>query len=448
MSSRLRWMPNWLTGPSLGQYMRIRPGDKIAVGSTQTPDPSEESSEGPELSSTKQMLKKHMVDSFFERALNQIAPPSAEEIELEAANPLDIIIESTDHVDSFVDEVTPEPIFEAELPLDDTFLDVEQDSYGDEIPEEHVLSQDLFDNGVAARTENVVVEPPEAPEVPAGYYVFAITLGQIEFHLPELTISEEYPLFVYPFGNAQAVLSKVPLDVFSEEALQAKLNNPSWFEKTLRTHTKIMAHIQAQASIVPMRVCTICDSRKALDSFLNEHHDDFVSTLSLIEGNHSWRFRIFCNEPRLRTLTAKASNRVRAIQAEMAGKSKADAQPLHEKLEAVLEEEARSVCKACVKHSHGTLSVIAGKNMVQSLTDVDAGDPQKREIFRCDYLVSVSSKSAFNKEMGTLVEAYKSLGFELEIEGPSSPAQFADRKVLPAGKGIKSQKKQGTLAVS
>ena len=449
MSSRLRWMPNWLTGPSLGQYMRIRPGDNIqGLRTASAEEATDEAPEGQELSSTKQMLKKHMVDSFFERALNQIAPSVAEGVEREAEIPLDIAAEIVNHDDSLVDVVSNEPIYEAELPLDDTFLDVEQDSYGDEIPEEHVLSQDFIDAGAGVSEHIDTPEVAVAPEKPVGYYIFAITLGQVEFVLPDLTIAEEYPLFVYPFAGAQAVLSEVPLDIFSEEALQAKLNNPSWFEQTLRTHTQILAQVQSQASIVPMRVCTICDSRQALESFLQEHHDDFVSTLELIEGNHAWRFSIFCNEPRLRTLTAKASNRVRAIQAEMAGKSKSDAQPLHEKLEGVLEEEARSVCKACVKHSHGTLSVISAENKVQSLKEEEAGDPHKREIFRCDYLVSVTTKAAFRKEIETLIESYKSLGFELEIEGPSSPAQFANRKVLPAGNRVASPQSADTLAVS
>ncbi len=415
MSSRLRWMPDWLTGPSLGQYMKVRPGDKTKPAGATQPD-------GEDLGSTKQILKEHMVDSFFERALHQIDPEMVDNGEIDAS----ISYEAGAIVEPLHDVVDHEPIYEAELPLDESFLVIDGDSRDET---ESLVIRALPGEEPADQRASIEEEAP-----PIGYYVFAITLGQIEFQLPSMSIEADYPLFVFPFGDAQAVISEVPLSVYSEEALQARLNDPAWFEATLRKHTTILSKIQKQASIVPMRVCTICDSTQGLEAFLKEHHDDFVSTLELIDENHAWRFSIYCNEPRLRTLTAKASNRVRAIQAEMAGKSALEAQPFQEKLEAVLEEEARSVCKACVKHSHGTLSSFSGKNLIHSISEGQAGDAQKREIFRCDYLVSVSNTTKFEQEILSLTAAYRSLGFELGVKGPNTPAQFAGRKVLPAGK--------------
>lgn len=409
MSSKLRWMPDWLTGPSLGQYMRVRPGGETLHSGTKR-------GEEKELSSTKQMLKKHMVDSFFERALHQIDPELTEEGPFEQEVQYGSYESNSEPL---ADDVVHEPIFEAEEPLDDSFLIVEEEAYDNTIVAEQP----------AVREEPAVVEPAPGP----GYYIFAITLGHLDIKLPDLTVYAGNALFVFPFGNAQAIISEVPLDVYSEDALQSRLNDPAWFEQTLRTHTDVLSQIQSQVSIVPMRVCTICDTVNGLDAFLKEHHDDFVSTLQLIEGNHSWRFSIFCNEPRLRTLTAKASNRVRAIQGEMAAKSEDEVRQLHEKLHTVLEEEARSVCKACLKHSHGMLSSIASKNLIHSFTEEQAGDPQKREIFRCDYLVQLNSRPAFEKEFKTLLDSYKALGFEMEIDGPHAPSQFAGRKVLPAG---------------
>ncbi len=431
MSSKLRWMPDWLTGPSLGQYLKVRPGDNTQPAQA-APAATQEEGEG--LGSTKQLLKEQMVDSFFERALHQIEPESPDALDI-----TDVVSDGAPPaIESLVEGVSHEPIFEVAEPLDDLVQVAEQDSYGDEVPGAH-LPPDIVEEAYEEHTVDVV-EPSKV-----GYYIFAITLGQYDFQLPDLSIDADYPLFVFPFGDAQAVISEVPLDVYSEEALQSKLNDPAWFEQTLRQHTKILSRVQAQVSIVPMRVCTICDSMEGLKAFLGEHHEDFVSTLQLIEGNHSWRFSIFCNEPRLRTLTAKASNRVRAIQAEMAGKSRVAGQPLHEKLEGVLEEEARSVCKACVKHSHGTLSVVSSRNMVQSFTEHEAGEAGKREIFRCDYLVSTGQREAFEKEIASLIEAYKSLGFELEVAGPHAAAQFASRKVLAAGK-LKKNKPTAPVA--
>lgn len=475
MSSKLRWMPDWLTGPSLGQYLRVRPGEKTQIAQANASETAASEEQG--LNSTKLLLKKHMVDSFFERALHHMDPEQEENSGLDDdAVPAEKPAEVASSVDAYADVVFHEPIFDAEMPLDDNFLVVDEDRYEEEeaevalpvAPEVHELDEEdlsqgepLFEVDETAEEDDSIFQPPPGPELlfdseeeetpdsaaqakekPVGYYVFAITLGQFEFQLPGMSMDDAYPLFVFPFGSAQAVIAKVPLEVYSEHALQARLNDAAWFEQTLRKHNKILGQIQSQTSIVPMRVCTICDSMEGLEAFLNQHHDDFVSTLQLIESNRTWRFRVYCNEPRLRKLTARASNKLRAIQAEMAGKSEEEAQALYEKMEAVLEEEARSVCKACVKHSHGTLASIAVKNKVVSFPQDESGTPQKREIFRCDYLVSVLKKNAFGNELTSLIESYKALGFELEVEGPGSPAQFAGRKVLIAGEsaGRKSEK--------
>ena len=265
-----------------------------------------------------------------------------------------------------------------------------------------------------------------------GYYVFAITLSQYEYELPADQIADGYPLFVYGYGKIQAVLSEVPLNEYGQSALQLRLNDPTWFEQTLKKHNNILAKIQTVASMVPMRLCTICDTSDALTAFLSEHHDDFVNTLELIEGNQSWTFIIACNRRKLHLLTRKASNRVRAIEAELYGKAERDVQNLHQKLEMVLEEEARSVCKACIKHSHTTLSSFASKNLIHSLTGDQEQTSDLQEIFKCEYLISNQVKESFLGELHSLKESYKSLGFELQLDGPFPPSQFTERRVLPS----------------
>jgi hypothetical protein len=61
----------------------------------------------------------------------------------------------------------------------------------------------------------------------------------------------------------------------------------------------------------------------------------------------------------------------------------------------------------------------------------EGDDPNNREIFRCEYLVAHQKEFRYMEELQTLVESYRALGFELKIEGPLPPAQFAKRNTLP-----------------
>lgn len=443
MSQTRHWIRDWLTDPSLGQYFRIY----------DIPVPNADAS--PALQSTKELLKEHMVDSFFASALHHIdgnetasAPngkgspvepalspplPASNDITLDNVlgtlsngenEPIDLPPIEEDHLSQALADVLELSDFAPASLQPKPFIEVEQHE------EEPFIGGDSSPNG--SYFDHAEPEIKENPVQQNGYYIFAITLSQYEYELPDTELASGYPLFVYGFGKIQAVLSEVPLDEYGEEALQLRLNNPTWFEQTLRKHNSILGMIQKVASMVPMRICTICDTSDALTAFLNEHHDDFVSTLELIEGNQSWTFSITCNRRKLRLLTKKASNRVRAIQAEVSGKSPEEVHSLYVKLEAVLEEEARSVCKACVKHSHGTLSSFASKNLIHTLSGENGGESDMQEIFKCEYLISNQSKENFLSELHSLKESYKSLGFDLQVDGPYPPSQFTDRKVLPS----------------
>lgn len=490
-----------MVGPSLGHYFHIHtdtPSDKPTLHTIQ---------------STKQLLKEHMVDSFFERALREInaadalaaAPtPSLDGVAVEdrpAVNgnhnvlspPLPSPRSSSPRIQLLTEpvetkrlnrngpggktlhETTPRESTRREStrrestqpPSKETIralltgnaLRSEQEPADDETFEPvspidlptrlHTPILDasepdlpLYDHELHDDDEFFVDED----DVRFGYYVFAITLDQSAFSLPADNISADYPLYIHPHGNIRAILAEVPLDVYGENALQARLNDPSWFEAALKKHNRILSRIQSEVSIVPMRVCTICDSPESLDAFLDEHHDDFTNTLELIEGNQAWRLTISCNERKVRLLTEKASNRVRAIQAELIGKSSEDAQTLLMQLETVLAEEARSVCKACIKHSHGTLSLLASKTLTLDSAEHPPMPPADQDIFRCEYLISNLKSESFLDELKALQESYKSLGFDIQVEGPFPPEHFAERRVLPGENGARreSEAKRGS----
>lgn len=438
MSQTRYWIRDWLTDPPLRQYFRIR---KSAAPDIQ-PNPG--------LQSTKKILKEHMVDSFFERALHHIdrsepatasisettgnfnnfaSPPSGQDPEF---------AQIMDAYDEFDEDYLDEPQIDEEYVSRALAEVIDINNISLQDPEtEELFIEDIYEDEEPfiesdPDTFDVEVEEPDNAPQQNGYYIFAITLSQYEYELPADQLVEGFPLFVYGFGKIQAVLSEIPLDEYGETALQLRLNDPSWFEQTLKKHNTILAKIQTVASMVPMRICTICDTSDALTAFLNEHHDDFVNTLELIEGNQSWRFVIACNRRKLNLLTRKASNRVRAIEAEISGKDDEDVEHLYAKLESVLEEEARSVCKACIKHSHTSLSSFASKNLIHSLSGNQDQDSDIQDIFRCEYLIPNSVKEAFLGELHSLKESYKSLGFELQVDGPFPPSQFTERKVLPS----------------
>ena len=350
-------MRDWLISPSLGQYLQVQPEKEKLNGSSTN------------IQSTKMLIKKHMVDNFFEQALHQVEPD----------------VESLDDQAESIDQTPPE------------------------------------------KTNEQVATGPD--KISTGYYVFAIVLNQCELQLPETQFESDFPLYTYPLEKIQAVISEVPLDVYGENALQSRLNDSSWFENTLRAHNALLGKIQDQAPMVPMRVCTICDSMESLNAFLREHQDDFEKTLNLVENRESWSFSIVCNQRKVRLLTERASSRIRAIYVEMAGQNDEKVRLLTRQLEAVLQEEAHAVCKACVKHCHGALSALSDQVTIQTPA---GGEATMQEIFRSEYSIKAGQHDIFLSEISSLAESYKPLGFELHIEQSDGRKELASSSAVVA----------------
>ncbi len=267
--------------------------------------------------------------------------------------------------------------------------------------------------------------PPVVAPAAIGYYVYAVTLYTPDLWLAERGVDPTYPIYRYPFGKAQALISKVSLDEFGEKSLQLNLNDQAWFRDTVDKHNRVLAAVQSQGAIVPMRVCTICDSLESLKAFLKEHYDDFILTLGVIEGKMEWELQVLCNERKLRLLTEKASNRVRALQGEITGKPPDEARRLRAELERVVAEETRAVCRACIRHSNGALTGYADGTAI--LPVVAERSPQgQRLIFNAAYLVNPEHTDSFARQVAQLQKSYESLGFEFVLAGPQPAAHFQE----------------------
>ncbi len=269
--------------------------------------------------------------------------------------------------------------------------------------------------------------PPKPVSEPAaiGYYIYAVTLYTPDLWLAERGVDPTYPIYRYPFAKAQALISKVSLDEFGEKSLQLNLNDQAWFRDTVEKHNRVLAAVQSQGAIVPMRVCTICDSLESLKAFLKEHYDDFILTLGVIEGKKEWELQVLCNERKLRLLTEKASNRVRALQAEMTGKSPDEARRLRAELERVVVEETRAVCRACLRHSNGALTGYADGTAILPVVAERSAQGQ-RLIFNAAYLVNPEHTDSFARQVAQLQKSYESLGFEFVLAGPQPATHFQE----------------------
>ena len=64
-------------------------------------------------------------------------------------------------------------------------------------------------------------------------------------------------------GELAAVVSRVPLAEFGEEPLRRHLNELAWLERVARAHEAVLERALAEATIAPLRLCTIYEGADA-----------------------------------------------------------------------------------------------------------------------------------------------------------------------------------------
>jgi hypothetical protein len=201
-----------------------------------------------------------------------------------------------------------------------------------------------------------------------------------------------------PYRKLQALLRHVPAEQYGAEVLRKQLADPQVFRSHLEAHHRMLASLQIDGPLLPLRFGTICPDVPRVQAFLEAHYEDFCATLALLEGRQEWTFRLFVDRPRL----------LETIR--LANPSATDTQ--------ALEEEADRLVQLAAHHCHEKLQAAAERAtpLVPQL--------RQRQVMRTAYLVAQDQTEAFRHTFENLERAYRLLGFQLQLEGPSPPFNF------------------------
>src|SRR5579884_2587882 len=72
-------------------------------------------------------------------------------------------------------------------------------------------------------------------------------------------------------GELAALVSRVPLAEYGDERLREHLEDIEWLERTARAHEAVLERLLNQASLVPLRLCTLYHDRDGVRRMLRQH---------------------------------------------------------------------------------------------------------------------------------------------------------------------------------
>ena len=180
-----------------------------------------------------------------------------------------------------------------------------------------------------------------------------------------------------------------------------------------------------------MRFCTIFQSESRVREMLGEHHDDFVNTLTRLEGKKEWGLKVFGDGAILAQRIGEVSDRVKRLEMEMAEKSGGAAYLWKKRLDEAITAEIDRVSIECAQRSHDRFSNRAEESVTCPLQGKEITGRTEEMILNGTYLVADERLGAFQAELAGLEDEYDALGFSFEVSGPWPPYNFV---ASPAGK--------------
>jgi len=216
-------------------------------------------------------------------------------------------------------------------------------------------------------------------------------------------------------GELAALISPVPRAEYGDERLRAHLEDLAWVERAARRHEDVLEAALAQATIVPLRLCTLFRDREGVRRLLREHCEALVQGLTRVDGCVEWGVKVF-SDPRAPTGGDPP--------APEGAKGRGATYLLRRQHERALAEKAGEVRARCVEVIHQRVAALA-----RACT---ANPPQRPEIHGREqsmllngaYLVERGRTPELQSVVQGLEEEWAPLGFAIELTGPWPPYNF------------------------
>lgn len=109
--------------------------------------------------------------------------------------------------------------------------------------------------------------------------------------LPSIAGVDGERVYAVSGSGLTAIVGRVRLDEFGEEALHRNLENLTWLERVARAHDTVIAAVAELVPAVPLRLATVCHDDDRVREVLAEHSAEFTSALQLIDGRSEWGVR-------------------------------------------------------------------------------------------------------------------------------------------------------------
>jgi hypothetical protein len=224
-------------------------------------------------------------------------------------------------------------------------------------------------------------------------------------------------------GPLAALVSRVPLTVYGEEPVRARLEDPGWLEEKARAHEAVLEGALRAGPVVPFRFLTLYRDEDELRAFLAARGGELRDVLERIRGKVELGVKVFADRARLAAGLAQESDEVRELDAAIEAATPGKAYLLRRQREELAKEHAARVLRDCARDSHARLSAAAEAAVSNPPQPRELSGREEQMLLNGAYLVPAGD-DGLTAAVTELDEEYRHLGVTFELTGPWPPYNF------------------------
>jgi hypothetical protein len=224
-----------------------------------------------------------------------------------------------------------------------------------------------------------------------------------------------HPVHVHRHAGVNALVSEVPEDRFTQDALSRRLEELESLEVLARAHEAVLERAMASGVVVPFRLCTIYSSPERLDALLDGEGVTLQAAFARLDGMQEWGVKAFVREP----VGASATEAPDA-----AGSGMEYLTRKRERRDAAV--AGRDATEAVVAEIHARLTERAAAAALSRPQDRRLSGRTTEMILNAAYLIPADGAEAFRTIVESLGQRHQADGIELEVTGPWPPYHFVE----------------------
>jgi len=247
-------------------------------------------------------------------------------------------------------------------------------------------------------------EPAHAVQAPdPAWYVYGVISSDSELssELPG-TVGGQ-PITLLTDGGLAALANQVSLEEFDEAKLREHLADMAWVEATARAHESVLERVREQATLIPMRMCTIYRTEGGVREMLRREAEPLLEAIDHLRGKAEWGVKAFLDPAR--------DDRVQPDETGAAYMQR-------KRGERDQRERAFELAEEAATRIHDALGAVASDGLLIPLQRREVTGHRGEMIFNGVYLVADDEADAFHAEVRRLQAALEPEGLELVPTGP------------------------------